>query len=418
VNLPFELRIGLRYMRAGRRARRRNGFISFISGVSMAGIALGVATLIVVLSVMNGFEKEVRDRMLSVLSHIEILAPGEGLRDWRAVADAAREHPEVVAAAPFVAAQALLIRGDDVRGVVVRGILPEFEPKVTEALNRVEGGALGDLVDGGARVVIGRELARALQLSPGDRVSLVTASGAPLAATVAPRQRQFAVTATFDSGHFEYDSTLVMMHLADAQRLFGLEGVTGVRLRLADMQRAPWVAFELSRRLDPDLVVADWSRRNRTWFAAVRSQKRLMFIILAAIVAVAAFNLVATLVMTVTEKRPDIAILRTLGASPRSVMVVFVVQGWMIGVVGTLAGVAGGVLLASYIDVIVPAVEHALGVQFLDPSIYFIHGLPSDPRAGDVVPIALISLALALVATIYPSWRAARIEPARALRYD
>jgi lipoprotein-releasing system permease protein len=419
VNLPFEIRIGLRYMRAGRRARRRNGFISFISGVSMAGIALGVATLIVVLSVMNGFEREVRDRMLSVLSHIEILSPGEALPDWRSVAKQAQAASrEVVAAAPFVGAQALLLRGDDVRGVVVRGILPELEPKVAEAVAQVKGAKLTDLVDGGLRVVIGVELARALSLQPGDRISLVTSGAAQAAAPIAPRQRQFEVVGTFDSGHFEFDSTLVMMHIADAQRLFGVDGATGVRLRLEDMQRAPRVAFELSRQLDPNLIVSDWSRRNRTWFAAVRSQKQLMFIILAAIVAVAAFNLVATLVMTVTEKQPDIAILRTLGASPRSVMTVFIVQGWMIGLVGTLAGVAAGLLLANQIDVLVPAIERAFGVHFLDHSIYFISGLPSEPRASDVVPIGLISLVLALVATLYPSWRAARTQPAAALRYD
>jgi lipoprotein-releasing system permease protein len=418
VNLPYELRIGLRYTRAGRRARRRNAFISFISAVSMAGIALGVAALIVVLSVMNGFEVQVRDRMLSVLSHVEILPRVEPAPDWRAIVEQARRIPEVVAAAPFIGAQALLTQGEAVRGVAVRGILPELEPTVAEAVARVQGGALTDLVDAGSGIVLGAELARALGVQPGDRVSMLTSPGAAGAAGATARQHLLRVVGTFDSGHFEFDSTLVMVHLADAQRLFGGLATTGVRLRLADMHHAPRVAAELAAGLGPEMWVSDWSRKNRTWFAAVRNQKQLMFIILAAIVAVAAFNLVATLVMTVTEKQSDIAILRTLGASPRSVMAVFVVQGALIGVVGTLAGVAGGVLLAYHVDVIVPAIERLFGITFLDPSIYFIRGLPSDPRASDVVPIGLVSLLLALLATLYPSWRAARTRPADALRYD
>jgi lipoprotein-releasing system permease protein len=282
----------------------------------------------------------------------------------------------------------------------------------------VQGGTLADLVEAGSGIVLGVELARALGVQPGDRVSMLTSPGAAGAGGAMARQHLLRVIGTFDSGHFEFDSTLVMLHLADAQRLFGGLATTGVRLRLADMHRAPRVAAELAAGLGPELWVSDWSRRNRTWFAAVRNQKQLMFIILAAIVAVAAFNLVATLVMTVTEKQSDIAILRTLGASPRSVMAVFVVQGALIGVVGTLAGVAGGLLLAYHVDVIVPAIERLAGITFLDPSIYFIRGLPSDPRVSDVVPIGVVSLLLALLATLYPSWRAARTRPADALRYD
>jgi lipoprotein-releasing system permease protein len=418
LNLPFEARIGLRYTRAGRRARRRNAFISFISAISMAGIALGVAALIVVLSVMNGFQKEVRDRMLSVLSHIEVFSYDGALADWRRVAEQARAHPEVVAAAPYVSAQAMFSSGDLLRGALVRGIDPALEPTVSDALGNLRGGRLADLVPGGFGVVLGIELARALAVAPGDRVTMIAPQGTVTPAGIVPRLRQFHVVATFESGHFEYDSTLAMIHIEDAERLFRVEGPVGVRLRIKDMQEAPRVAAQLSGLLDPGLAVRDWSRQNRTWFAAVQTEKRMMFIILTLIIAVAAFNLVSTLVMTVTEKHPDIAILRTLGASPGSVMLVFIVQGALIGTIGTLLGVGAGLLIANNLDIIVPAIEHLLGVQFLPKDIYVISTLPSDPRASDIVPITCISLALALVATLYPSWRAARVRPAEALRYD
>lgn len=418
MNLPFEVRIGLRYTRAGRRARRRNAFISFISAISMAGIALGVAALIVVLSVMNGFQKEVRDRMLSVLSHIEIFAYDGPLPDWKRVAAQARQNPEVLNAAPYISAQGLFMSGDVVRGALVRGIDPALEPTVSDVVAHLKGGKLTDLVDGEFGVVLGVELARALRVAPGDRVTLIAPQGNVTPAGVVPRLRQFHVVATFESGHFEFDSTLAMIHIGDAQRLFRIAGPMGVRLRIRDMQIAPQVAAQIAGLLDPGLVVRDWSRQNRTWFAAVQTEKRMMFIILTLIVAVAAFNLVSTLVMTVTEKQSDIAILRTLGASPGSVMTVFIVQGALIGLFGTVLGVAGGLVLANNLDVIVPVIEHALGVQFLPKDIYFISSLPSDPRSGDIVPITLISLVLALVATLYPSWRAARVRPAEALRYD
>jgi lipoprotein-releasing system permease protein len=418
LNLPFEARIGLRYTRAGRRARRRNAFISFISAISMAGIALGVAALIVVLSVMNGFQKEVRDRMLSVLSHIEVFSYEGALTDWQRVADQAKKHPEVLATAPYISAQAMFTSGDIVRGALVRGIDPALEPSVSDVVTNLKGGKLSDLVDGQFGVILGVELARALVVAPGDKVTMIAPQGTVTPAGVVPRLRQFRVIATFESGHYEFDSTLAMIHIGDAERLFRVDGPVGIRLKIKDMQQAPRVAAQLAGMLDPGLVVRDWSRQNRTWFAAVQTEKRMMFIILALIIAVAAFNLVSTLVMTVTEKQSDIAILRTLGASPRSVMAVFIVQGALIGVIGTLLGVAGGLLLANNLDVIVPAIEHVLGVQFLPKDIYFISALPSDPRASDIVPIAIISLVLALVATLYPSWRAARVRPAEALRYD
>jgi len=417
LSLPYELRIGLRYTRAGRRARRRNGFISFISGISMLGIALGVAALIIVLSVMNGFVSQVRDRMLSVVSHAEVFALN-GPIDLKAVEQGVRGNPAVVGVAPYVSAQALLTRGDAVRGVLVRGVEPAAEPSVSDVASQIRGAPLAELKDGEFGIVLGGELARTLGVFPGEKVTLIAPQGQVTPAGVVPRLKQFTVTGTFDSGHFEYDSALALIHIGDAQRLFRVEGPTGVRLKLKDMQRAPEVAQELARALPGGLVVRDWTRQNRTWFAAVQVEKRMMFIILALIVAVAAFNLVSTLVMTVTEKQPDIAILRTLGASPASVMAVFIVQGALIGVLGTLLGVAGGLFIANNLDSIFPTIERIAGFPLIPKDIYFISSLPSDPRAGDVVPIAVISIVLSLVATLYPSWRAARVRPAEALRYD
>jgi lipoprotein-releasing system permease protein len=418
LSLPYEVRIGLRYTRAGRRARRRNGFISFISGISMAGIALGVMALIVVLSVMNGFVTQVRDRMLSVVSHIEIHATDGAIADWRAVEKTALAHPRVTGAAPYVGAQALLTRGDTVRGVLIRGVEPAAEPAVSDFAAPARGEPLAKLTDGEFGIVLGGELARTLGVGPGDRVTLIAPQGTVTPAGVVPRLRQFTVLDTFDSGHFEYDSALAMIHIGDAQRLFRVAGPTGVRLRITDMQQAPEVAREIARTLEPGLMVRDWTRQNRTWFAAVQVEKRMMFIILALIIAVAAFNLVSTLVMTVTEKQSDIAIMRTLGASPSSVMAVFVVQGALIGVLGTLLGVAGGLVVANNLDTIFPAIERIAGFPLLPQDIYFISTLPSDPRASDIVPIAVISIVLALAATLYPSWRASRVKPAEALRYD
>jgi lipoprotein-releasing system permease protein len=418
LSLPFELRIGLRYTRAGRRAQRRNRFISFISGISMAGIALGVMALIVVLSVMNGFQKEVRDRMLSVLSHVEVSGYDGALADWQAVAAKSKENPAVVASAPFVSAQGMFARDDVVRGALIRGVDPQLEPGVSDVAKRIAGGRMTDLVDGEFGIIPGVELARALGVTVGDRLTLIAPQGTVTPAGIAPRLKQFRVVGTFESGHFEFDSALALIHIGDAQKLFQLGAPTGVRLKLTDMQRAPEIAAQLAGTLGRDVLVRDWSRQNRSWFAAVQVEKRMMFIILTLIVAVAAFNLVSTLVMTVTEKQADIAILRTLGASPRSVMAVFIVQGAVIGVFGTLLGVVGGLLLANNLDVIVPAIERLFGVSFLPQEIYVISALPSDPRAADIVPIALISLVMALAATLYPSWRAARTRPAEALRYD
>ena len=418
MNWPYEWQIGWRYTRAGR-AGRRNGFISFISGVSMLGIALGVAALIIVLSVMNGFQKEVRDRMLAVIPHVEVTdAQGGALADWKATAADARRNPAVLAAAPFIAMQSLVARGDEMRGAVVRGIVPAEEAHITDVARQLQGTTLAKLEPGAWRIVLGVELARALRVREGDSVTIVAPGGQVTPAGVAPRMKAFTVAGTFESGHYEYDSALAMIHLDDAQRLYRLEGPSGVQLRLADPQAAREVASRLVGQLQPGLMVRDWTRTNRNWFDAVQIEKRMMAIILTLIVAVAAFNLVSMLVMTVTDKRADIAILRTLGASPRSVMGIFVVQGATSGVIGTLAGVVCGLLVACNIDVIVPAIERLLGVSFLPGSIYLISRMPSDPRWADVWPIAVVSLLLAFVATLYPSWRASRVNPAEALRYE
>ena len=417
MQIPYELALGWRYTRAGR-ATRRDGFISFISGVSMLGIALGVAALIIVLSVMNGFQREVRDRMLSVVSHIEILAPqGAPLPDVATTLAEARRNPNVTGAAPFVSAQALLSRGQDMRGALVRGIDPALESSVTDLAAGNEK-TLQLLVPGEFRVVLGGELARSLGVRTGDTVTLIAPAGQVTPAGVVPRLKQMTVAGTFDSGHYEYDAALVLLHHEDAQRIFRLEGPTGIRLRLTDVHQARSVAAELAASVSGGLVIRDWTQQNRTWFAAVQLEKRMMFIILTLIVAVAAFNLVSTLVMTVTDKRADIAILRTLGASPRSIMGVFVVQGAMVGVIGTLAGLLLGLVIAFHIDVIVPAIEQALNASFLPKDIYLISKMPSDPQGSDIIPIAIISLILAFVATLYPSWRASRVNPAEALRYE
>ena len=418
MSLPYELQIGWRYTRAGR-SGRRNRFISFISGVSMLGIALGVAALIIVLSVMNGFQKEVRDRMLSVIAHVEVFEPrGAALADWRDTAAQARANPQVLGAAPFVAAQALVARGEDMRAAIVRGISPADEATVTALAAQLRDSTLAGLTSGSWNIVLGAELARALGVRIGDKVTLVAAGGQMTPAGVIPRLKQFTLSGTFEAGHYEYDSGLALIHLDDAARFFRVEGPTGVQLRLRDVHAAREVAAELSRSLGPGLIVRDWTRTNRNWFDAVQIEKRLMFIILTLIVAVAAFNLVSTLVMTVTDKRADIAILRTLGASPRSIMGVFMVQGAAAGIIGTFGGVAFGLLIAFNIDVIVPAIERALGVAFLPGSIYLISRMPSEPLMSDILPIAVISLLLAFAATLYPSWRASRVNPAEALRYE
>jgi lipoprotein-releasing system permease protein len=422
MNWPYELQIGWRYTRAGRTGRR-NGFISFISGVSMLGIALGVAALIIVLSVMNGFRKEVQGRMLSVIAHVEVMAAdGGALPNWRDALNQIRAVPEVgqqvLGAAPFITTQALLARGEDMRGAVLRGISPAEEATVTAVAAQLKNTVLAKLVPGQWNVVLGAELARNLGVREGDKVTAVLPGGQLTPAGVVPRLRQLNVVGTFNAGHYEYDSTLALVNVDDAAKIFRVEGPTGVQLKLANANQARLVGAQLQTALGSQFEVRDWTRTNSNWFSAVELEKRLMFIILTLIVAVAAFNLVSTLVMTVTDKQADIAILRTLGASPRSVMSIFMVQGALSGVIGTLAGVAFGLLIAFNVGSIVALIEAALRVSFLPASVYLISHMPSDPQAADIVPIAVISLLLAFVATLYPSWRASRMQPAEALRYE
>ncbi len=413
--MQYELLVGLRYTRA----KRRNHFISFISLTSMLGIALGVAALIVVLSVMNGFQKEVRTRILGVVSHVQITGADNRLADWQAVARQSAERPQVAAAAPFVNAQGMLVFGASVRGALVRGIVPQLEEKVAEIGLHMIAGKLESLVPGEFGIVLGSELARALGAGTGDKVTLIAPQGLVTPAGVLPRLKRFTVVGIFEVGMFEYDSGLALIHLEDAQKLYGMgESASGVRLKLHDLFQSREVTRDLITRLRGDLYVSDWTRSHANYFRAVQIEKTMMFIILLLIVAVAAFNIVSTLVMAVTDKQPDIAILRTLGASPGGIMKIFVVQGALIGAIGTLIGVAGGVALALNIDVVVPFLERLLNVQFLSREVYYITDLPSDLQSSDVVAIALVSLALSFFATLYPSWRAARVNPAEALRYE
>ena len=415
--LPYEWLVGLRYTRASRRSSR-NSFISMISLISMAGIALGVAALIIVLSVWNGFQTEVRDRMLSVLSHIEVFDARGAMVDWEGTAREARQHELVTGAAPFVLAQGMVTRDSAVRGVAVRGVLPQWESQVSDVTQQMLAGDFASLQPGEYNIVIGRELARALDIEVGERIALVTPREDAMPGSTMPQLRQFAVSGIFTAGHHQYDASLAFMHMADAMEVYQLQAPSGIRLRVTDMRLAPQVAYELSRSLSGDLYISDWSRHNRIWFAAVQSQKTMMFLILTLIVAVAAFNLVSSLVMTVRDKQADIAILRTLGATPRAIMKIFVVQGTLVGVTGTLIGIALGLLVALNIDVIIPFIEGLLGVNFLPTEVYFISALPSDLRWPDVALVSAVSILLAFLATIYPSWTAARVKPAEALRYE
>jgi len=412
---PYELWIGLRYTRA----KRRNHFISFISAVSMAGIGLGVMALIVVLSVMNGFQEELRTRILGVAAHMEITGPDERVADWRGLAEQVRQHSEVRGFAPYVSGQGLLAVGQNTKGTMIRGILPGQEDQVTDISAHMRDGALADLKAGDFGVVLGADLAASLGVARGDKVTVIVPQGVVTPAGMLPRMKQFTVVGVFSIGMFEYDSGLALMHADDAARLYRLgDAVSGLRVKLADMDRAPWVTRELARSLSGDYYISDWTMSHANFFRAVAIEKRMMFIILLLIVAVAAFNIVSTLVMAVTDKQSDIAILRTLGASPASIMKVFMVQGSLIGVIGTLAGVTAGVLLALNVETVVPMIERAVGLDLFPADVYYISELPSKVIVSDVATIGGVSLLLAFLATLYPSWRASRVQPAEALRYE
>ncbi len=412
---PYELLIGLRYTRA----KRRNHFISFISLISMLGIALGIIVLIVVLSVMNGFQHELRARILGVASHVEISEFDGTLGDWRGVAEAAARHPAVVGTAPYILAQGMLSYDQAVQGTLVRGILPEQEAAVVEIGAHMRVGRLDDLKPGEFGIVLGVDLARALGVDVGSKVTVIAPQGSVTPAGILPRLKQFTVVGVFAVDHPLYDGSLALVHLQDAATLYRLgDRVSGVRLKLTDLDLARRVSRELAASLPGNYWVRDWTSQNANFFRAVEMEKRVMFIIMFFIVAVAAFNIVSTLVMVVTDKQADIAILRTLGASPGSVMKIFVIQGTLIGVFGTLIGVTAGVALASNIDVVVPFIERTFGFQFFSKDVYYMSEVPSEVQTPDVVVIALVSFLLSLAATLYPSWRAARLNPAEALRYE
>lgn len=418
MSLPFEFLIGLRYTRSGRRTGRKDRFVSFISATSVVSIALGVMALIIVLSVMNGFQTQVRDRMLSVIPHIQISSGTGPVSDWRSLAAVAEKNPEVRGAAPFVEGQGLISTGDRVIGTMVEGVDPKEEVKASEVASTMPAGTLDSLTPGSFHAVIGSVLAARLGVAPGDKIALVVPQGTTTPAGMIPRVRTLTVSGIFTAGHFEYDSTMLFMNIEDAAALFRTGGPMGVRVRVADMQEAPAVSESLMKSLPSGYFARDWTVENKTWFAAVQVEKRMMSIILFLIVLVGAFGLVSTLVMTVTEKQSDIAILRTLGASPGSIMKIFMIQGAVIGVIGVASGVAIGLLIACNLGSIVSAIEAVFHVEFLPQSIYLISGMPSEPRASDIIPIAVFSLILSLAATVYPSWRASRIRPAEALRYE
>ena len=397
----------------------------------MAGIALGVAALIVVLSVMNGFQKELRSRILGVTSHIEVVGMDGALIDWQRVVQQSRELPQVLAAAPYVEGQVMLnglsrdrtdgptMPGSGVRGAIVRGIDPALENTVADFVTHMKSGSLESLQPGSFNIVLGSDLARALGVVTGDRLTLIAPEGLVTPAGVIPRIKSFTVGGIFDFGMYEYDSGLALIDLRDAQILFRLgQQVTGVRLKVDDPFKSPRIARDLAPRLDEAAFLVDWSRKHANFFRAVQIEKRMMFLILFLIVAVAAFNIVSTLVMAVTDKRGDIAILRTLGASRGSIAMIFMVQGALIGLIGLGLGVAGGVALALNIDVVVPAIERLFGVHFLSREIYFISDLPSDLQWNDVLTISITAFVLTLLATLYPSLRAARVQPAEALRHE
>jgi lipoprotein-releasing system permease protein len=412
---PYELLIGLRYTRA----QRRNHFISFISMISMLGIALGVAALIIVLSVMNGFQKEIRARILGITPHLQVTSESGQVNAWQPILDIVSKHPDVQSASPYINGQGMLSQDENVQGVMVRGVLPEGEDKLTGLSEKMKAGKLSELRAGEFGIVLGSDLAHALGVRVGGTVLLITPQGQITPAGMIPRLKQFHVVGIFEIGMSPYDNALALIHLNDAQKLYRMgDGVSGISARLKDLDRAQRVSMELEGQLPSYLYATDWTRQNANYFRAVQMEKKMMFIILSLIVAVAAFNIVSTLVMAVTDKQADIAILRTLGASPSSIMKIFMVQGVLIGLVGAIIGVISGVIIALNIGTIVPFIEHIFGVQFLAKDVYFITDLPSDLQQSDVVVVAAFSFAISLVATLYPSWRASKIQPAEALRYE
>jgi len=409
----FETMIGLRYVRA----RRRNHFISFISMSSMIGVALGVMALITVISVMNGFEKELKDRILGMASHA-VIEELNGLKDWQLVINNIKDHPEIVGAAPYFHAEGMLTKDKIVNGVIIRGILPHEEKNVAIVAEKMIEGDLNDLKSTEFNIVLGSELARKLNLKIGDKVTLVAPQVNFTPAGILPRLKRFTLIGIFEVGMHEFDSGLALIHMNDALRLFRKSNPTGIRLKTNNILKAPTISREIASQLSSKYWVIDWTQRHSNFFRALKTEKTVMFVILTLIVAVAAFNIISTLVMAVSDKQSDIAVLRTLGASPKSILKIFIIQGTIIGAIGILLGVIGGVWLASNIETLVPALENILGYKFLSPDVYYISDLPSDMHWSDVILISVVSFVLCLLATIYPAFRAANTLPAEALRYE
>lgn len=411
---PFEAFIGLRYVRA----RRRNHFISFISMTSMVGVALGVMALITVLSVMNGFEKELTSRILGMAAHASVIGRDKKMDDWRSLADIVRKTPGVTGVAPYYQAEGMLVHSGSVNGTIINGILPAEEPQVSVVNDKMIKGSFDDLVPGNFDMIIGVELANTLGVGVGDKVTLVAPQANVTPAGVLPRLKRFNIVGIFEIGMHEFDSALALVHLDDAKVLFRNTGTAGLRIKTNDIYAAPIISRQAANNLPGQYWVIDWTQRHANFFKALKTEKTVMFVILTLIVAVAAFNIISTLVMVVTDKQSDIAVLRTIGVSPVSVMKIFIIQGVVIGLVGILLGVLGGVWLASNVESIVPAIEAFFKVKFLSPDVYYISELPSDMHWTDVIVISVVAFLFCLVATLYPAWRAARTQPAEALRYE
>ncbi len=412
---PLPFYIGLRYTRA----KRRNHFISFISLISMLGIALGVTALITVLSVMNGFEKELRERILGMASHAMLLGYDGKLENWPVLAKIAADRDDVLGVAPYIKAEGMLTSGQQVSGTLIRGISPSLEPAVSEVGNMMLFGSIDDLIPGEFGIVLGKDLARSLGVLRGDKVTLVVPMATVTPAGILPRLKRFTVVGIFEVGMYEYDNALALLNIEDAARVFRMgDAVTGIRMKLSDMFSAPQVTRELVKDLPGDYLMSDWTRQHANFFRALKIEKRMMFLILMLIVAVAAFNIVSTIVMLVTDKVTEIAILRTLGASPGSIMGIFLVQGTIIGTIGTLLGMLGGVSLALNVETVVPMIEQMFGTQFLPADVYYISEFPSDLHWNDVYLICSISFVISFLATLYPAWNASRTQPAEALRYE
>jgi lipoprotein-releasing system permease protein len=412
---PLSVYIGLRYTRA----KRRNHFISFISLTSMFGVALGVAALITVLSVMNGFEKELRERILGMTSHAFITGNGSALSDWQNLQSQIQNQPHLLDSAPFVEGQAMLSQGSRVRGTLIRGVDPTLEPRVSTIHDHIIQGQFNSLQAGEFGIILGHDLARAMGVRTGDKITLITPHVSPTPAGVIPRLKRLNVVGIFEIGMYEYDSALAIMNIEDAAKLFRIPNqVTGLRLKLDDVFQAPRITRDIMSTLSPEYRAVDWTYQHANFFRALKTEKTVMFVILLLIVAVAAFNIVSTLIMMVTDKQADIAILRTLGMTPGDIMAIFMVQGVLIGIFGTLLGIIGGVSLALNVENIIASLESFLGYQFLPADVYYISSLPSDLRWDDVTVIGITAFILSLLSTLYPSWRAAQTRPAEALRYD